>query len=155
MLPELKARFSICLIENQRHELLFLKRSDEASFGAGLWGFPGGHIEVDESATECATRELDEEIGAEHHLALRQIHPPVRDTFYGGHYEVHLFHFSWKSGSIKLNQEHAEFRWVDKADFASLDTVLGVDEDIYYLKVWPVEYLDPQKLPPSANSTNV
>lgn len=150
MLSAPKARFSICLLENKRHELLFLKRSSHAKLGADQWGFPAGHIESSESPIECARRELVEEIGPRHTLLLRHTHPPVRDSFYGGNYEVHLFHFTWSAGTVILNEEHTDFRWIDKSAFAKLDTVLGVDEDIYYLEIWPVEYLHQDKLPPSS-----
>ena len=143
-----KARFSICLLENVDQQLLFLKRSTTAKLGAKQWGFPAGHIESGESPMNCARRELDEEIGTEHHLELLRTHPPVRDLFYGGLYEVHLFHFRWHTGKIILNQEHNEYRWVQKSDFLELDTVLGVDEDIYYLNIWPTKYLHQDRLPP-------
>ncbi len=149
MLPELKARFSICLLENRENKLLFLKRSNEAKLGAGQWGFPAGHIEPHESPNECAIRELNEEIGPRHTLTLHQTHPPIRDSFYGGHYEVHLFHYFWQDGEIALNDEHVDYRWVGQTELASLDTVLGVDEDIYYLKIWPTKCLDSEKLPPT------
>lgn len=143
-----KARFSICLLENGQHELLFLKRAQNAKLGANQWGFPAGHIEDGESPMNCARRELGEEIGFDHQLELQQTHPPVRDLFYGGQYEVHLFHFLWRGGTIALNNEHNDSRWVSKSDFAALDTVVGVDEDIFYLKIWPRHYLRADKLPP-------
>ena len=149
MLSEPKARFSICLLENEQHELLFVRRVSSAKLGAGQWGFPGGHIEGGESPVQCARRELDEEIGKGHALALHEAHAPVRDSFYGGNYEIHLFHFMWTAGDISLNEEHDHYQWVDKANFDKLDTVLGVDEDIYYLGIWPLECLHPDKLPPS------
>lgn len=149
MLSAPKARFSICLLENEQHELLFVRRASGATFAADQWGFPGGHIEGSESPMQCAVRELDEEIGEDHTLTLRQAHEPVRDSFYGGNYEIHLFHFIWTAGVVSLNEEHSEYRWVDKSNFAKLDTVLGVDEDIYYLGIWPLECLHPDKLPPS------
>lgn len=147
MSSEPRARFAICLLENAQHELLFVRRAFDAKLGAGQWGFPAGHIEQGEYPAECARRELDEEIGTGHTLALRQMHAPVRDNFYGGHYEIHLFHFYWTAGVVLLNEEHSEYRWVTKSNFAELDTVLGVDEDIYYLNIWPVKYLDSDKLP--------
>ena len=96
-----KARFSICLLENSAHELLFLKRSANSTMGPNQWGFPAGHIEQNESPMNCARREIDEEIGLGHTLELRQVHAPVRDSFYGGHYEIHLFHFIWREGAIR------------------------------------------------------
>ena len=143
-----QARFAICLLENAENQLLFLKRAANAKLGANQWGFPAGHIELDESPMNCARRELDEEIGSDHQLVLQQSHPPVRDLFYGGEYEVHLFHFLWRDGIIRLNDEHSDYRWIGKTEFSTLDTVLGVDEDIYYLNIWPAAYLDQQKLPP-------
>ncbi|MGR8950577.1 MAG: hypothetical protein ACU84Q_21240, partial [Gammaproteobacteria bacterium] len=74
-------------------------------------------------------------------------HAPVRDTFYGGLYEIHLFHFIWRNGNIQLNEEHSDFRWVDKTQFAGLDAMFGVDEDIRYLGIWPEKYLNPERLP--------
>ncbi|MEM7466501.1 MAG: NUDIX hydrolase [Pseudomonadota bacterium] len=141
------ARFSIALLENSQNELLFLKRASTSSLGPNQWGFPAGHIEANESPTNCARREIAEEIGAGHVLQLKRSHPPVRDLFYGGQYEVHLFHFLWEQGNIQLNAEHSEFRWVNKAELKTLDTMLGIDEDIHYLGIWPDEYLRAEYLP--------
>jgi 8-oxo-dGTP pyrophosphatase MutT (NUDIX family) len=42
-----------------------VRRSDSASFMPGVWVFPGGGIEADETPAECAARELEEETGLE------------------------------------------------------------------------------------------
>lgn len=49
VLPDTKDQFAINLIENEQHELLFLKRSQSSRIGPGLWGFPAGRIKIDES----------------------------------------------------------------------------------------------------------
>ena len=46
-------------------EVLMVRRSPKASFMPGVWVFPGGAIEPDESPVQCATRELAEEAGIE------------------------------------------------------------------------------------------
>ena|SRR5215207_1594200 len=46
-------------------QVLLARRSLEASFMPGVWVFPGGVVEPGESAAECATRELAEEVGIE------------------------------------------------------------------------------------------
>lgn len=141
------ASYAITLLENDNNELLFLKRSRFAELGAGQWGFPAGHLEPGESPQRCAARELTEEIGAQLKLQYVRQFGPVRDSCYGGIYEVWLFHFKWLGGDIRLNHEHSEYRWVSRDQFPALDTMAGIDEDIAYLEIWPLEYLDQDKLP--------
>ena len=141
------SRFSINLLENDRNELLFLKRAAWLKLGPGKWGFPAGHIEDNESPEQCALRELREEIGDRFEARLIQTCGPIRDTLYGGKYEIHLFHHRWLDGEVQLNHEHTDMAWVSKEDFKDLDAMNGVDEDILYLGIWPREYLRKDKLP--------
>lgn len=46
------------LVLNEYNQLLLQKRADN-----GLWGYPGGSMELGESFEECAARELREETG--------------------------------------------------------------------------------------------
>lgn len=143
------SRFSINLLENDRNELLFLKRADWLKLGPGQWGFPAGHIETNESPEQCALRELREEIGDRFEAKLIRTFGPVQDTLYGGKYEIHLFHHRWLGGEVRLNHEHTEFAWVSKEDFKKYDAMNGVDEDILYLNIWPREFLRADRLPAS------
>lgn len=140
------ARFSICLLEDDRQRLLFLKRSPSAKLGPDEWGFPAGHIEVGENPAECALRELDEEIGPRHEIAPLKALGPIRDTFYGGKYEIHLFHYRWIGGVIELNAEHTDYVWISAPEFRDLNTMLGIEEDIVLLDIWPASTFDPARL---------
>ncbi|WP_019587500.1 NUDIX hydrolase [Deinococcus apachensis] len=42
---------------------VLLARRADVSYGAGLWGLPGGHVERGEGLAEAATREAWEEVG--------------------------------------------------------------------------------------------
>lgn len=42
-------------------EVLLVRRNNEPD--AGLWGFPGGHVDLGETALAAAARELEEETG--------------------------------------------------------------------------------------------
>ena len=141
------ARFAISVIENDAGELLMLKRSPGKRLAPNRWGFPAGHIEENESPEECAERELLEEIGHEFVAELVNTFGPVRDTLWGGQFEIFLFHYRWQNGRVILNEEHTEHAWVGPEDFRSYDAMDGTDEDIDYLEIWPREYLRADKLP--------
>ncbi|MEX2524257.1 MAG: NUDIX domain-containing protein [Gammaproteobacteria bacterium] len=147
MPAEPEDRFAINVLENSNNEILLLKRSPRARLGPGLWGFPAGHIEDGESPEDCAWRELNEEIGRNFESEIIARLDPMRDTFYGGIYEIHLFHHRWIGGSVHLNAEHTDHVWVGKETFRDYDVMDGIDEDIFYLGIWPVEYLNAAKLP--------
>lgn len=146
-LPPVEARFSVDVIENLDAELLFLRRSATTRFGPELWGFAAGHIESGESPKECALRELREEIGDNFALEPIKDFGPVRDSFYGGVYEIYLFHFLWLGGEIRLNHEHTDYAWVDRHAYKRYRVMDGIDEDIRYLDIWPIEFLNQDKLP--------
>lgn len=135
-LPPIKARFSINVIENSSNEILLIKRYPEAKMQPERWGFPAGHIEINETPEECAERERLEEIGHDHEVNLLKSFGPVRDTFYGGIYEMYLFHQQWISGKITLNHEHTDFAWVNKDEYQSYAIMDGIDEDLIYLNIW-------------------
>ncbi len=146
-LPPPRARFSICLVEDDDSQLLFLKRAPDRELGPDKWGFPAGHIEPGESPEECARRELGEEIGTDHQLIELARLGPRRDSLFGGIYEVHLFHYRWVRGQVTLNDEHTAYRWLTMHDYRGLDVMRGVDEDIRLLNLWPLECLHLDKIP--------
>ncbi len=148
----LQSQFAINIIEDERNRILLLKRPADAAFGAGLWGFPAGHIEDGETPEQCSMREIEEEIGDEHEIKLLNSLGPIRDAFYGGIYEIYLFHYRWLQGEIALNDEHTAFAWVDRESYRQYDVMDGIDEDIAYFDIWPTSFLNPDKLPPADTS---
>ncbi len=145
--PPLKARFCLAVIRNPRNEVLLLRRSADDDFAPGLWGFPGGHLRGGESPEAAMQRELREELGEGLLLQMRRRVGPVRDTWYGGVYAVYLFLFEWIRGEPCLNREHQSLAWVAAGNYREYAVVDGVDEDLAYLRVWPVAHLHADKLP--------
>lgn len=141
LLPPIEARFSINLVENARSELLLLKRSPDAKLGAGLWAFPAGHIETGETPAACALRELEEEIGNSFTLETVGWLGPVRDSYFGGVFELYLYHRRWITGDIRLNHEHTDYAWVGREHYRAYRVMSGTDEDIRYFNIWPPNYL--------------
>jgi len=147
MLGEPTARFALNLLLDDDGRLLLLERSREARLGPGLWGLPAGRIEPGESAEQAARREMDEEIGPGHEVTLQRYIGPIRDTYYGGQYEIHLFHYRWHGGTVRLNHEHTAWAWVAPERYRDYPTMDGIDEDIALLGLWPQRYLDPARVP--------
>ncbi|MGQ0657063.1 MAG: NUDIX hydrolase [Chromatiales bacterium] len=135
------------MIENARSEILLLRRSTHARLGPGRWGFPAGHVDPGETPLACSRRELREEIGRRYRVELLRRHEPVRDTFYGGRYEIHLFHYLWIDGEIALNCEHTAFAWVSCGRYPEFEVMDGIDEDLAYLDIWPRRCLNQDRLP--------
>ena len=150
---EPRDRFAINVVENSAGEILLLKRREDKKMGPGRWGLPAGHIEEGETPEQCAWRELREEIGDDFRTELVQRYGPVRDTWYGGIYAVHLFHHRWLDGTVQMNEEHTDYAWVSRESYHDYAVMDGIDEDLYYLGIWPVEYLNKDKLPIATEST--
>ena len=51
------------VIPERSGRILLMRRATEPRYGA--WTFPGGFMEIDETAEECAAREAQEEVGVE------------------------------------------------------------------------------------------
>ena len=146
-LPAVQDHFSVNVIENDNSELLLLKRSSDSKFAPGQWGFPAGHIEAGESPAECAVRELKEEIGTVFEVKNLSEVGPVRDSYYGGIYEIYLYHLHWLRGEITLNHEHTAYAWVGRKQYKDFSVMDGIDEDIRYFNIWPRTYLNAERLP--------
>ncbi|GAB3590969.1 hypothetical protein GCM10027446_07450 [Angustibacter peucedani] len=66
---------------------VLLARRDGVSYGSGLWGLPGGHVDDDESLASGTARELHEEVGLRAEATdlepvgvTRYVDGPVRGT---------------------------------------------------------------------------
>ncbi|EAL60560.1 NUDIX hydrolase family protein [Dictyostelium discoideum AX4] len=64
MKNEIKKRVevSVGIIENDKNEILICKRNKKGDHLYGLFEFPGGKIEKDETPIDCLIRELYEEV---------------------------------------------------------------------------------------------
>lgn len=130
-------RFAICVLRNSAGEFLLLKRAPDRTFGPGLWGFIGGHIESGESPHACALRELAEEIGDHHEIDFIRAAGPVRDRRNGGRFEVHLFLFNWHEGRIELDTEHTEYVWIGIDSMHGYELMPGLEDDLMHLDLFP------------------
>lgn len=80
----------IALINNDK--LLMIQRDDKPGLRyAGLWDFPGGGREYDETPEECVIREVDEELGIKvslEQITYRKVHPAMHDPKLNAYFMV-------------------------------------------------------------------
>ncbi|MFJ2773378.1 NUDIX hydrolase [Streptomyces sp. NPDC087300] len=78
-------------------------------FGAGTWGLPGGHLELGESLTEAAGRELAEETGVRA-LDLRVACVTDPDPAANHHMQVGVEVVDY-TGDIRVREPERCLRW--------------------------------------------
>ena len=95
-------------------QVLLVKRKNEPD--AGLWGFPGGHVDLGETALSAAARELKEEtsvIGRPLQY-LTNLDVIFRDThgFITFHFLLAAVLCKYISGEPKADDDVSEAAWV-------------------------------------------
>lgn len=110
----LNKKFIAAAVIEQNGKVLIAQRAKNDPL-LGLWEFPGGKVEGDETLHECLKRELYEELG---------IHAQVGEyfctsTFYhkDSIYDMCVFKVAFFQGEIKLN-EHSAIAWVTPAELS-------------------------------------
>jgi len=95
--------------------------------GGGLWEFPGGKIELEESELSALIRELKEELGINvsvQQKVMQYIHR-FKDTLY----DISFFEINSFEGEVKMNV-HDAIRWVD---LGSLKDYLFISGDLLFI----------------------
>lgn len=114
---------TIIVVDNKK--FLILQRSPTSS-GAGLWNFPGGSIEEDESRDEAAVRELKEEAG----LIVNIEDAKYIGTINNRHIVVSFFITSKYSGEVVINKESQDYKWISLSEIDNYNFV-GPNKEIH------------------------
>ena len=98
---------AVIVIKDDR--VLLGKRKN--SHGADTWAFPGGHLEFNESITDCAVREVFEETG----LSIKNLRcgPYTNDIFTAEnkHYVTLFVTADHDSGTPEVKEPHKCKKW--------------------------------------------
>ena len=105
----------------QNNKVLIGLRS-ESDNGGGLWEFPGGKIEIDESSEDAIIRELNEELDIVVHKPKKIMQYLHR--FKNLIYDISFFEVVSFKGSIK-NKVHDELKWTNLASINNYNFISG------------------------------
>ena len=102
--------------------LLITRRSVDKHLG-GMWEFPGGKLELNESLEECLEREIKEELGIK--IQVMKLLAVNDYRYEKGSIRLHAFRANFVEGEITL-KDHDEYQWtpkteLDKYEFAPAD----------------------------------
>lgn len=99
-----------CALIDADNRVLIARRPAEKSLG-GLWEFPGGKVEPDETPEDCLMRELKEELGV---TTWKSCLAPLSFASHG-YADFHLLmplYVCRKWEGPMVAHEHSELKWV-------------------------------------------
>jgi len=108
---------SMGIILNSEGKILIAQRNFQKNFG-GMWEFPGGKLEADESPEEALIRELKEELSID--VEVLRSFPPYdyKDETIG--ITFHPIQCKIVGGMI-VNNEHEEVKFISIDDIDNFD----------------------------------
>ena len=120
-----------CFLESDG-EILILRRSEQVGSYQGKWAGVSGYIET--TADEQALVEIEEETslcGEDLRLIKRGKPLPFTDEKLGVKWVVHPYLFHIKDrGTIKIDWEHKEMKWIEPKDIDNYQTVPMLKETL-------------------------
>jgi 8-oxo-dGTP pyrophosphatase MutT (NUDIX family) len=99
--------------------VLLVHRSPDRPVYPGVWDFPGGHVEPDESGADALVRELAEEL----HVAVAAPPGQAELVLATEDYRVRIWVIrDWRGVARNVQpEEHDDLAWFDR------DAALGID----------------------------
>jgi mutator protein MutT len=113
-----------------RGDLLLITRRQPGVHLEGLWEFPGGKCEPEESIASCVRRELQEELGTDAVVGEELL----AVTHEYGERRIELHFVACELTGEPVPQLGQEMRWVARADLRSLQFPPADDELIALLE---------------------
>ena len=120
----------VAVIRNKEGKYLLLKRSKKETAYPGLYTFPGGKVEDNDSIEETLEREVLEETG----LVLKTRKILLKDISFirPDNQTVKIFSYLCdvdKNEPVIISEEFTDYKWVSPKELSSLSHV-GIEEEL-------------------------
>ena len=135
-------RVTAAIIESDKKILIAQRKSDDDIFG-GLWEFPGGKKEKNETPSECLIREIKEEIGI--NIKDSDLSPITFTSYEYDNFSILLLLFSCREwNGILVAKENQELGWFSPLDLYKLELLpadkglieKAVEQDVETSPTW-------------------
>ncbi len=104
-------KVAVAIITDHEQRVLIAQRPLHVPQG-GLWEFPGGKLEADESAEQALIREIREEIGLE--VMQCDLLGEIEHQYPGKLVHLIVFHVSKFFGTASCREGQLGIKWIDK-----------------------------------------
>jgi len=125
------------LVLDDHGRLLLVLRANDP--GRGLWSVPGGKVEPAEADEAAVRREIAEETALS--VTVGRLCGVVERPAPAGVFVIHDYLCAVEHGTARAGSDAADVRWVDPAEFATLDRA-GVLVDRLADTLWDWGVLD-------------
>ena len=114
-----RVHVAVGVIFNSQGQILIARRHDDAHQG-GLWEFPGGKVESDESVCDALARELHEELGINIQTSSCKPLIEIRHDYSDKVVLLDVWTVSEFDGEAS-GKEGQPLRWVDRSQLSGYD----------------------------------
>lgn len=120
---------AVAAVIMKENQILMMKRSKEKKAGPGIWETLSGRVEGKEDPYDAIVREIKEEVNVYVEVEKRPI-----DLYMTSRLKKPMLLIVYKakyiSGEVELSDEHSEFKWASREEFAEASPLTRLTKSI-------------------------
>lgn len=117
------------IVTDDQGRVLILRRR-HTRHGDGEWCLPGGKVDYGDTVAEAASRELQEETGLDGRDARFLFYQDSLPPTPGAMHCINLYFACPVQGTLNLNEESSECRWIRREELADTPLAFGNGEGL-------------------------
>lgn len=120
---------AVCALVRKDGRILSMRRSLSKDASPGIWEALSGRIEPGESPLAAVAREIQEESGLQVDIQPRPLSAHTSERA-GIPMLIVYYLADWRSGEVRLSEEHDAFEWLDAPGFAARTPIAPLAEAV-------------------------